>query len=821
MIRIEKIEIIEFRGIRKLILELDKKSFGIAGPNGTGKSGIVDAIEFALTGNITRLGGAGTAEISVKAHAPHVDSAKNPEKAIVRLTVRAPNFGNAIVIERSVKAAGAPILTPDNTSTRALLAQLETHPEFALSRREIIKYILTPAGERSKDVQILLRLDQIEKVRSSLQRIANDTEREHARAQGDDARAKQEFIQHLGIKTATKSELLAAVNERRSLLKLEPLGELTTDTSIKEGVVADGEKQQSKARLSKAATLAVLAGYECDANAFASEAVKNNASKLSTLLATFTADAAVLKGFRQKVLVEQGLALIEEEACPLCDVAWDLEELKAHLSEKMKKASAANALLTEIGKASAPLLVGYDSLVNAASKIALLCGQTELKIDAKALTDFAFACDADRASVEKLARDPSTIEEVTAVLERLSDPIPTAAVKVVEELKAYAQALPEPSKEEAAKEYLIVAQEKYSRCMGANAEREAAADRKLAAAQVFKHYGVVSTTVLEGIYDTVQKDFTTYYTFINRDDEKNFESKLTPSLGKLAFDVDFYGRGKFPPGAYHSEGHQDGMGLCLYLALMKHTLGEGFTLAVLDDVLMSVDSGHRREVCALLKTHFPKTQFILTTHDPVWLQFMRTENLIQSSITFGGWTVDSGPQVWNEGDVWRQIAEKLAKSDVPGAAGTLRRYLEFISTILADNLHAKVEYHANGQYDLGDLWPSVIQAWKARLQEAKESAASWGGLTVDSEAMQADAKKRIAETQSEQWLINRAVHYNKWVTLQPKEFSKVAAAYEALLKSMQCKNTLCSEFLCVSPPKGEREALRCSCGLNNFNLKVK
>jgi len=167
---------------------------------------------------------------------------------------------------------------------------------------------------------------------------------------------------------------------------------------------------------------------------------------------------------------------------------------------------------------------------------------------------------------------------------------------------------------------------------------------------------------------------------------------------------------------------------------MKHTLGEGFTLAVLDDVLMSVDSGHRREVCALLKTHFPKTQFILTTHDPVWLQFMRTENLIQSSITFGGWTVDSGPQVWNEGDVWRQIAEKLAKSDVPGAAGTLRRYLEFISTILADNLHAKVEYHANGQYDLGDLWPSVIQAWKARLQEAKESAASWGGPTVDIEA---------------------------------------------------------------------------------------
>jgi hypothetical protein len=39
--------------------------------------------------------------------------------------------------------------------------------------------------------------------------------------------------------------------------------------------------------------------------------------------------------------------------------------------------------------------------------------------------------------------------------------------------------------------------------------------------------------------------------------------QLVPSMGKLGFDVDSTDRG-FPPGAYHSEGHQDSMGLCLY-----------------------------------------------------------------------------------------------------------------------------------------------------------------------------------------------------------------------------------------------------------------
>lgn len=58
MLSIEKIEIEDFRGVKKLALNLKYKNFGICGPNGTGKSGIVDAIEFAITGDITRLRGA-------------------------------------------------------------------------------------------------------------------------------------------------------------------------------------------------------------------------------------------------------------------------------------------------------------------------------------------------------------------------------------------------------------------------------------------------------------------------------------------------------------------------------------------------------------------------------------------------------------------------------------------------------------------------------------------------------------------------------------------------------------------------------------------
>jgi DNA repair exonuclease SbcCD ATPase subunit len=130
MFRIEKIEIFEFRGFRKLGLNLNKKSFGIAGPNGTGKTGIVDAIEFALTEILRGLAARELRKSASKPHAPHVDSAKSPEKALVRLTAQAPNLDKRLVIERSVKAASTPTLTPDNEQTRTLRAQLETHPNL-------------------------------------------------------------------------------------------------------------------------------------------------------------------------------------------------------------------------------------------------------------------------------------------------------------------------------------------------------------------------------------------------------------------------------------------------------------------------------------------------------------------------------------------------------------------------------------------------------------------------------------------------------------------------------------------------------------------
>ena len=99
-------------------------------------------------------------------HGPHVDSSKKPETAAVTMDVIIPSLGGKkATIHRTVKNSGKPTITPGDDDVLAAFDHVQRHPEFVLSRRELMRYVLSEAGQRSKEVQSLLRLDDIEKLR--------------------------------------------------------------------------------------------------------------------------------------------------------------------------------------------------------------------------------------------------------------------------------------------------------------------------------------------------------------------------------------------------------------------------------------------------------------------------------------------------------------------------------------------------------------------------------------------------------------------------------------------------------------------------------
>jgi hypothetical protein len=307
---------------------------------------------------------------------------------------------------------------------------------------------------------------------------------------------------------------------------------------------------------------------------------------------------------------------------------------------------------------------------------------------------------------------------------------------------------------------------------------------------------------------------------LHEEDEKNFTAIIKPDEAALDFEVDFYGRGIHPPHALHSEGHQDSMGLCLYLALAERLTGGLLDLIILDDVVMSVDAEHRRKLCTLLIKEFPHRQFLITTHDKTWSSQLKTEGVVgtKNMIEFYNWTVDLGPQVNSEADLWGKISSELEKENVSAASAALRHGSEEFFSMVCDACQAPVKFKLSGRWELGDLLIPAMKQYKDFLRKARKAADSWEQKDqVDKfDEINTVTSEVFARINAEQWAVNANVHYNNWVNFTKPDFIPVVEAFQDLFGVFRCNR--CESIFYVALSGIDPVNLRCSCGNVNWNL---
>lgn len=814
MITLETAHIEELRGIRSLDIAFRGSTFVISGPNGSGKSGVIDAVEFGLTGEIGRLTGRGTRGLTVSEHGPHVDKSKLPDAAFVELKVFLPELGKSATITRRISAPKKPKIVPSDPDVKAMLAEIAEHPELTLSRREILRFILVEPTKRSEEIQALLRLDEIGQLRSALVGAHNKLQASESTAATQAKACRGALLLHLQIPTMVLADMLEVVNKRRRVLGLSEIQELTSGTKLDAGLESTGKI----ADFNKKSALADLKALSEKTMAF-SDLGKGEARILVSDLERLENDPALLAAIQERSFLEQGLEFIDGPECPLCDTPWtDEDHLRSHLERKLARSEGARTLqesLLENGTAIAKEIIQVTGLLQAVLTVAESHGDTVFR---QALAGW-------KDNLEAVKSNLATVDGIMSLRNRFKFgwlEVPDNFNANLRMLIDKIEAVPDQTAALDAQTFLTTAQLRLSDYREALKKNKAAEIAFASARAAYCAYCEVIESELNSLYAEVQEDFSTFYREINGHDEATFTAKFTPEEGKLDFAVDFYERGLFPPGAYHSEGHQDSMGVCLYLALMKRLFGKQFTFALLDDVVMSVDVDHRYRFCKLLKSHFPNTQFIITTHDRLWAAQMKSAGLVmtKSSLAFHGWSIDTGPIVESNREVWDEIADALGTSKVEVAALALRRHLEHVSRQLADQLGASATFRADGNYELGDLLPSAISRMKELLGRASSAAQSWG----DAAASQSIAKRKerlsVAATASnaEQWAVNKAVHYNEWANFSKNDFQPVVDAFKALLETFSCD--ICRSWLHISPRIGA-ESLRCACNGITINLKTK
>ncbi|MBN1693121.1 MAG: AAA family ATPase [Dehalococcoidales bacterium] len=819
--KIFELDIENVRGIPNLSLRPGGKNLVVWGLNGSGKSAVVDAIDFLLTGHISRLIGEGTGDISLAKHGHHI--LHKQEEAMVRALIKLDLVKEPIEIKRHMDKPTDVEINCEKDSKEFVEFVLwnAQRGQHVLARREILKYIHSEAGNRAKRIQELLNLSDIESIRGALVSVKHRAEEENRTSQHGVKVAEAAINQTVGEKSFSQQSILDYSNKNRKTLGGNALTKVTTINIQKD--IRKPADSSNVIGMNSAQFDRVLENVNSEISPEQKEKRAIIDKKLRKIIQEIRSDKDSLKKSARLQLTQAGIRLIDTDgSCPLCDTPWKPGELLNYLKEKIKKGKqiaenneAINEMCNELSSHFEQLSSSLKTLIQATAKIELVQEKALLVEWLKQLEGLSVLIN---NPIEKYPIQEEEIDIITNL--KASKKIDQVLVNIKKVVK---ERVPDLTPELSAWTSLVQLTENLKALETAKVKLEQSNKYLKRATILHDSFHTARDKIMGVLYDTVRDRFVELYRQLHNEDESKFTAVLKPVGPALDFEVDFYNCGSHPPHALHSEGHQDSMGICLYLALAENLNKGLINLIILDDVVMSVDNEHRKKLCSLLSTSFPEKQFIITTHDRTWANQLKAEGLVKSNelIEFNNWNIDTGPQVSYDVILWDKIAECLGKGDVPNAAFYLRRGLESFFCETCDSLEASIKYNIQQKWELGDWCPAVLKQYRNLVKQGKNAANSWS----DEEALKKlDEREKISAaifetSQAEQWNINEEVHYNSWKDSQKEDFYPVVEAFKDLCSLFECSKCGC-KLKVVSADK-EKTNVRCSCGNENWNLTEK
>ncbi len=818
--KIIELEIKNVRGIPDLLLKPNGKNFVIYGPNGSGKSAVVDSIDFLLTGRISRLTGEGTGEISLGIHGPHISH--EPNEAIVCAKIKIPEIEQPIKLKRCM---GQPSKLEYDNSIKSYIQpiiELAKRGQYVLTRRDILKYVTAPPNTRAKEIQTLLNIQDVESIRKNLIRISNKFYRRLKGAE-EALNTAKEVINDTTLNTEFDEEsIIKFINKNRSILGGRALSTLDWEDlkkelipSIKIPKIVQDIRDIREINNSIEFLQNILSN---------SKKISRNDERLRSLMKEMKERPELLRDISRLELTELGINLIDETGnCPLCDTYWEKGELRKKLEDRISKAIKEEQIQKEINEIIQNLTDKFNSTKYKIFNILQFISQSEIKTELKLyqswLKNIQEFIQILNKPYDKYIKSPFNRKMIQRIL--APNDINNSLRKIQTLIKEKFEKIPKITPEMEAWDNLTRLEENlkvYKKNMYTYTLTKKYTDQTTILSESFQQ---AKDIVLSRLYEEINDRFIELYRKLHKDDEKNFSASITSDGAGINFKVDFYGFGYHPPHALHSEGHQDSMGLCLYLALVERINKELIDLVILDDVVMSVDSGHRRNVCNILTNCFPDRQFLITTHDKTWTNQLKYDGVVNSKeITeFYNWDITTGPIHFNyQVEIWDPINKDLEKNDVPSAAARLRRGLEQFFGMVCNDLQASVTFKLDGRYELGDFFKAAMQQYRELIKKAKASAQSWKKSEMFERLNELDSNRTqiLERTQAERWTIDANVHFNNWINLKVDEFRPVVEAFHDLCLLFKCNQ--CGGIFYVTKKGQIQDSVRCNCGNINWNL---
>lgn len=691
--KIKNINIKAFRGIPCLELPLEQNSLLIIGENGTGKSSIVDAIEFFFKGEVSTL--KGMKGISLQRHVPHKNYGVDDVK--IELT-----FSSEEKLTRTFKLSPSP---PTNLENYFRIAQNGT---FILRRKQLLNFIDVPPSDRFKAITDLIGIGPLTNIEKEMRHAKNNLKKELEQKNIFLDNIMHDISKIVGGEIKSANDVLPILN---SLLQKNDLPIITSfeDVSKHNEKLFRFTKNPNEVdmfrtlqEIIKKSNNSIINEELCkrfnDLDNELSLIMNDNLKNTFSLLETLKTGRNYLKN--DKTI----------EICPLCEQNVDRESLLEQIEKRYNNLEDLTIKFSKIQKESSKLTYEINSLIIELRSITLKMDLLkELKSENDNLLKEINILEEQQKEFEASKDDDLQIPSIEFIKEaKKINIILDDILEKSKELESEIELNDEDKKILEFVEMITKATSKIDDLKKADDDLKISKGYFEIAEKIYDKFSSLKSIEIQNIFDSIKTDIQKYYSFLHPNDpHSNIDLKIKGKGTSAVLEIESFGRSGEDPRAFSSEGHLDTLGLCIFLAFVKK-FNRNCSLIILDDIVTTVDSAHRESICRLLFEEFKGKQFIITTHDGLW--FKQIVSLIEAyglgnkflKYEIYQWNEDNGPLIKSSKFKWERISEKIQSGEKSCAGNEVRQYLEWVLENICISTGAKLPLIDHG-YSVGDL----------------------------------------------------------------------------------------------------------------------
>jgi energy-coupling factor transporter ATP-binding protein EcfA2 len=700
MTKIKAITINGIRGIKEsLIFELNQNSILLYGDNGSGKSSITDAFEWFYSNRIGHLSdeeiGRGGLEALRNIFLNDEDDAD------VNFEYTDENYNS---IKRFFYKKESLQSEQSNQSEEFMDYLKESQKEnLVLRYHELMDFVLASKKEKLDTLSDIIGFSEVTKTREVLRKIIGELKREFKKGNFDHQISAQQsrIIEQLGQMVNSDDQLLEALNE---LIKPLDIDKKINNINEIDAVLSLIKEKENSHLIELQVFYNKIIDWINNIPAVLTE-IEELYKHYHDQFRKIISDIEKINKILLEKLLNEGVNLIKknvvtEDNCPLClqpknrsellkELEIRIEELEKYKKEKLRL-NELNGLLQKETKGLFQK-IGYflsDKYTNTEENLELKGKIEGLKSGLeiyKTQLSLEISPGQQLKSPDHIRIDRENLKQITDLCNKKIE-ILKASKK--DDLKFEAQSK------------ILLSREAYFTIKKLKKDREGYERQQQSIRLIYSEFLKKQKEGLESFLTRFSSDINDLYQFMNPnervEDIKMVSLEKDDELIGITMEFKFFKTPESPPHKYLSESHLNCLGIAFFLTSVK-AFNKKNKFFILDDVISSFDTTHRKRFADLLIEQFSNYQIILMTHERNWF------DLVQHLVKGKGWKantikwdIDKGAYIDEPiKELKEKIQAKIAAGKMDGLGNDIRKYLEQLLKKIAFKQHVKVEFRFN------------------------------------------------------------------------------------------------------------------------------